>query len=436
MNQRAQRVIGPLRIESLANGGAGIARHEGRVIFVPGTSPGDLVQCRLVDEKKRYAEAIVESLLEASATRRVPPCPVASECGGCQWQHLPYSEQLHWKERLFHDTLIRQAGIQQEFLLPIVPAPQEWAYRSRVQMKCHRSRQEFVTGFFRPKSHYVVPMTSCPVIPPELNQLLNVLKTILSGSKFTGEIPQIDLALGDDGKQRAVVHYLGKRKEELITLLGANKTATQADLFLQRGRSESLTSIVGDGLLSVTVDTPPLTLNYTPGGFAQINLTQNRTLIQAVLAAAKLTGSERVLDLYCGMGNFSLPLSRYSRTVIGVENFSASIAQAKLNALANGIENAQFYARPAEGALEYFSARGSVDLLLLDPPRSGAYGLMKELLCHPVRRVIYVSCDPQTLARDLKPLLNGGYRLGMSQPIDMFPQTYHCESLTILEYLG
>ncbi|NOQ51742.1 MAG: TRAM domain-containing protein, partial [Desulfuromonadaceae bacterium] len=203
------RLLGPLRIEGLVNGGAGIARDAGRVIFVPGTAPGDLVQCRLVKEKKRYAEGKLVEILEASDRRRKPHCPVAEQCGGCQWQHLSYAEQLIWKERLFHETLIRQCAVDPGLLLPIVPAADEWHYRSRVQIKCHLTTNGFVTGFFKSKSHVVVPVESCPVIDTKLNECLTALRTLLAPTAFAGEIPQIDLAVGDEGAARAVVHYLG-----------------------------------------------------------------------------------------------------------------------------------------------------------------------------------------------------------------------------------
>jgi 23S rRNA (uracil1939-C5)-methyltransferase len=431
-----KQLLEPLRIESLANGGSGIARLDGRVIFVPGTAPGDLVRCRLVRDKRRYAEAEVVDLIEVAGSRRPAPCPVAAECGGCQWQHLPYADQLRWKEQLFHDSLLRQCGVEQQRLLPIIPAPREWGYRSRAQVKCFRAAQGFVTGFFRAQSHYVVPMRNCPVLAPELNELLAGLRDLLGSTDFAAEIPQIDLALGDDRKRRAVVHYLGRQAGQLAELLRPLAAAGKSDLLLQVGRQESLTALAGDGELTIKVGRPLLKLRCQAGGFTQINLEQNRRLVERVVAAARLTGAERVLDLFCGMGNFSLPLARLGGLVVGVEAYSASIAMARENAAANGIGNVEFHARPAEGALTDFSSRQPFDLLLLDPPRSGAYEVMKELLRQPVKRVLYVSCDPQTLTRDLKPLLNNGYQLETSQPLDMFPQTFHCESLTILKYLS
>lgn len=424
--------IGPLRIESLANGGNGIARQQGRVIFVPGAFPGDVVLCQLTKEKKNYAEARVVELLQSSPQRRTPPCPVAGECGGCQWQQLPYAEQLNWKQRLFADTLERQAGVDPQLLRQIVSSVQEWGYRSRVQIKCFLSSNGFITGFYRPKSRYVVAIDQCPLISPKLNELLTELRERLASSQFACQIPQIDLAIGDDKATRAVIHYLGTQQSGLIALLRPLAEQSCFDLFIQAGSKRKLTRVCGTGNLKISVAEPEILLNYAVGGFAQINLAQNRQLVAAVLEAAQLKGDERILDLYCGMGNFSLPLARQAAYVCGVEDYTVSIEMARRNAVENVIDNAEFHVMQAEEALQ--SLKSNFDILVLDPPRSGAYAVVKQLLRQPINKVIYVSCDPQTLARDLKALLNAGYQLLSSQAFDMFPQTFHIESLTVLEY--
>jgi 23S rRNA (uracil1939-C5)-methyltransferase len=319
-------------------------------------------------------------------------------------------------------------------LQPIVAAPQEWNYRSRVQIKCHLATEGFSCGFYQPKSHVVVAMDRCPVIAEPLNELLGVLRTLLNGTVFAGQITQLDLALGDCQRRRAVIHYHGADTAGLIKFLRRQAWDNQADLLLQSGKKSSLHSVFGNGELTIAVDEPALLLNYAAGGFAQINLAQNRQLLAAVIAAAQLTGNERVIDLYCGMGNFSLPLARRSKQVYAIEDHSPSIKMARTNAAKNGFDNIAFYAHPAEGALTFHSRESTFDLLLLDPPRSGALAVMKELLEISVPRVIYVSCDAQTMSRDLNLLLNGGYRLVSSQPFDMFPQTHHVESLNILEH--
>ncbi|NOQ50802.1 MAG: 23S rRNA (uracil(1939)-C(5))-methyltransferase RlmD, partial [Desulfuromonadaceae bacterium] len=259
------------------------------------------------------------------------------------------------------------------------------------------------------------------------------LRTLLAPTAFAGEIPQIDLAVGDEGAARAVVHYLGVDRAALADLL-RQLTDDSLDVLIKTGRKNPLYPVRGHGELRIEVDQPPIKLTCAAGGFAQINLQQNRQLVDSVIKTADLRGKERILDLYCGMGNFSLPLARRAAWVCGVENSAPSIDMAKRNAELNLLEHVEFHSRPAEGALSFFSRQDSFDVVLLDPPRAGAHAVMQELLKNPVPRVIYVSCDPQTLARDLKSLLQGGYRLVSSQPFDLFPQTYHVESLTLLEY--
>jgi len=426
-----ENLTGPLQVEALANGGAGIARDAGRVIFVAGAFPGDLVRCRLTKTKKNYAEGEVAELLRPSPGRRIPPCPVAAECGGCQWQQLPYPDQLRWKQQLFTDSLVRQAGVDPTLIQPIVPSAEEFGYRSRVQVKCYSTPDGLVAGFFRRKSRFVVDVQACPLMPESLNSLLAELRECLSNSPFAHQVPQIDLAIGCGDKRRAIIHFLGSQKQQLAEHVMPLAERLGFDFGIQVGRKNSLQMFVGTGELQISVDNPELKLTYAAGGFAQINQQQNRNLVKAALTAVELSGHERVLDLYCGMGNFALPLARRTASVTGVEDFMPSIEMAKRNAKDNQIENAEFFAMPAEAAIGHFA--NSFDLVLLDPPRAGAYTVAKQLVERPSKNIIYVSCDAQTLARDLELLLNHGYRLVSSQAYDMFPQTHHVESLSVLE---
>ncbi|NOQ41242.1 MAG: 23S rRNA (uracil(1939)-C(5))-methyltransferase RlmD [Desulfuromusa sp.] len=429
---RAGHILSPLTVETMINGGAGLARHEGRVVFIPHTAVDDIVSCRVTKAKKNFLEAEIIEILKPSPLRRKPECPVAGDCGGCQWQHLPYTEQVRWKEMLFRESLTRQCSVDPARILSIVPAVDEWNYRSRVQIKCRNANAGFVTGFYRPKSHLIVPVEQCPIIAPELNTLLGHLRNIINRTAYAKDIPQIDLAIDDSCKCSAVIYYTGHNLSSLADLLKAENLA--ADLLIKSGSKRKLINIRGDGVLQLSADHPALKLRYAVGSFAQINLQQNRALVDIVLNLAALAGCEQILDLYCGMGNFSLPLARRARRVVGIEGSAVSINMARENGRLNQIDNVEFHSQSAEGALSHFTQQNPVDLLLLDPPRSGAIPVMKELIKTPVNRVIYVSCDPQTLARDLKLLVNGGYEVISSQPLDMFPQTHHCESVTLLQF--
>jgi len=422
-----------LLIDTLSYGGSGVGRLDGKAVFVPLSAPGDRVLCRIVRDRKRYAEGEVLELIEPSVLRRSPLCPVFGECGGCQWQHLPYAEQGRWKERIFSDTLQRQAGVAEAVLRPLLPAPQEWGYRSRVQFKCRQTADGFVMGFYRRGSHYVVDIPSCPITVPRLNELLSLFRHWLADSPCPERIPQVDMEYDDESKVRIVVHHLGGESALLADYLLPLAVQAGVSLFLQSGRKETLRRVCGEEDLHIHPLGPGRQrLAYGPGGFAQVNLDQNRSLVEYLLAAADLDGGERVLELFCGMGNFSLPMALRAREIIGVENYAPAIERANANARYNGIKNVRFHATAAETAMLRLASADGCDLVVLDPPRTGAYSVMKELLRLRPGRVIYVSCDPVTLARDLVPLLHGGYEVLASRPIDLFPQTYHTESVTVL----
>lgn len=422
-----------LTIDSLAYGGNGVGRLDGKAIFVPLTAPGDRIRFRIVQDRKRYAEAEMVELLEPAPQRRQPPCPVFGACGGCQWQHLPYAEQSRWKERIFAETLQRQAKIDASLLRPLAPAPEEWGYRSRVQFKCRQTEAGFVMGFYRRGSHYVIDVATCPIASPRLNEALRLFRQWLPDSPCPDRIPQVDCETDDEGKLRVTVHVLDDKWDVLSDYLRPLAESTGLSLFIQAGRKETLMRVCGEEDLHILpLATEGLRLAYGAGGFAQVNLAQNRHLVREVRSVAALTGKERVLDLFCGMGNLSLPLALQAKEVAGVENYAPAIERAGHNASSNGLDNARFYARPAEEALGEFAAGAPFDLVILDPPRTGAYAVMKDLLRLRPQRIVYVSCDPPTLARDLVPLLHGGYSVISSRPFDLFPQTCHTESVTVL----
>ncbi len=431
INFHPDELLPPLTVETLANGGHGLARHNGQVVFIPHTAVGDTVVSRVVRRKKNFIDADPVEIISPSATRRRPICPVAGECGGCQWQHLPYAEQRVWKETLFRETLSRRAGLREDLIRPILAAPNEFGYRSRVQIKCHNTETGFVTGFYRAKSRFVVAIDECPLIDPRLNELLRSLRELLDGTPFAGKIPQIDLAIDADGKCASTIHYLGDRPDQLAALM--SPLFDRTDLIIQGGMKTNREIVSGNGILRIEVGQPPLSLQYKAGSFAQINLAQNLAMVAEAMELIPLTGHEKVIDLYCGMGNFSLPLARRAGHVTGVEEAPESIAMAKLNSSNAQIANADFICANAERILPDLIEKNQPGVVVLDPPRCGAYEVIKKIANSAVEHIMYISCDPQTLARDLEYLVHHGYDLVSSQPIDMFPQTYHCESISYLK---
>ena len=424
-------MIEDLEITGLVHGGRGIGRCDGKAVFVPMTAPGDRVVCRAIRSKSHYVEAELVNVIEPSPHRRVPPCPYFGTCGGCQWQHLPYPSQTRWKEKIFFDQMLRSKSASEACLLPIVPAPDEWHYRNRVQFKCDMTENGLVVGFYRPNSHFVVDIEHCLLLSAQIQGVLNILREELPGAPCPDCIPQVDVAAGDDGALRVLLHALPKARHQLRVWLHDFAERHQINACLQSGRKETIELVYGEADLSVFVDQPPITMSYGPGGFAQVNPAQNRNMIAEMLAILDLQGTEDVLDLFCGMGNFSLPIARRAGRVTGVESYPPSVASAVNNAAANDLRNVAFHAADASTVM----TRGNIDafdLVVIDPPRSGSYQSSQEMLKIRPRRILYVSCDPATLTRDLKPLVYDGYQVVSSRPFDLFPQTWHIESMTLL----
>jgi 23S rRNA (uracil1939-C5)-methyltransferase len=428
-------------IEKMAFGGAGLGHLEGKVCFVPFTAPGDTAKVRVRTEKRSYLEGELVEVLAPSPHRVAPPCPVFGICGGCNWQHLSYATQLEAKQEIFADLLWRSARVDRERILPIVPAPEPYGYRSRVQFKLRYVAGRLHMGFYRGGSHFVVDVPHrCAIAHPVINRLFPELRGFMAHFPEPDKLPQIDVTVGDDDAVVLIFHYLGDRHDDVAGYLEKLGSAPDTGVYLQSGRKATLKKISGPETLSYRIpedfsgDAPENILTFAAGGFSQVNYRQNLALIATVLNWAGLTGIERVLDLYCGNGNFSIPLARRAAAVTGIEEYPPSIGDARRNCALNGIENAFFSCSDAVAGVAELAASGErFDLVILDPPRTGAAELIRHIPSLHPGKIVYISCDPATLARDLGMLKKLGYEVITSMPVDMFPQTYHIESVTLLE---
>ncbi|WP_321531516.1 class I SAM-dependent RNA methyltransferase [uncultured Desulfuromonas sp.] len=422
-----------LTVTTLAHGGAGLGHHDGKAVFVFGAIPGDRIRCHIVQNKKRYARADLVEILDPSDLRQEPACSHFGDCGGCDWQQLSYEQQCQWKQRLFADSCVRHGHIEQGSVRAFVPAPQEFGYRSRVQFKCGNAAQGFVLGFYRRGSHDVIDVRQCPVVAPPIAAQMTAWRTLFDGSVYASFVSQIDVAVGCDDALRTIVHYHGTETNAFCSWLAGCLNAVDGAVLVQSGHKSgksALTVLRGQANLAIRVDDPPLELHYGPGGFAQVNLAQNRQLVARVIEAAEVTAEDCVLDLYCGMGNFSLPLARCAGEVVGVEDYAPSIASAADNRDALGLDNATFHACSVKDFLGRW--KRAADVIVLDPPRSGARDAVAGIMgCRP-RRIVYVSCDQQTLMRDITALAQA-YTVTSIQALDMFPQTCHTEVLAVLD---
>lgn len=427
-------------IDSLAFGGNGVCRIDGKVCFVPFSCPGDEVRLHITSRKKSYCIAGILELISPSPLRTTPVCPIFGSCGGCSWQHISYPVQLEQKRRIFTDTLWRGARIDGELIRDVVAAPAYYGYRSRAQFKVSALRGELKIGFFRNGSHIVEDaVAGCPIAVPPINEALKCFRAVLPSFPELQAISQISIDAGEYGLI-AAVHYDGKDTRKISSFL----TGRSCDLkpfsgfFLQSGRQAMPEHLWGDGDISYYMpgrdfDTSPCLLSYRPGGFAQVNQSQNRALLSLIRQLGNFNGTENLLDLYCGNGNFSIPLASDVASVVGIEGVRDSINSADFNRSANNVQHADFLCVDVCGGLKQLIRDGrTFDVVLLDPPRAGAGDAVPDIARLEPDKIIYVSCDPATLARDCGLLSARGYMVAESVPLDMFPQTYHLESITLL----
>lgn len=427
-------------IDKLAFGGNGVCRINGKVCFVPFSCPGDEVRLAVTSEKRSYCEARIVELVVPSPFRVAPPCPVFGRCGGCSWQHIEYAQQLAAKQQILAEALWRGARVAADCVRPALPSPAHYGYRSRVQFKLHTAADRLRIGFFRSNSHLVEDVgQGCAIALPVINETLAALRRVLPSCPDLAAISQISVDSAEDGviavvscsgqNSAAVAAFFRERRADLAPVTG---------VYLSTGR-KALQKLYGDDQLAYTLPAAAAgakgcLLAYQPGGFSQVNREQNRAMLEIVRRMARFQGSEQVLDLYCGNGNFSLPIAGEVASVTGIEEYAGSIAAAESNRTLNGIENAEFICADVDAGLKQLVASGRrLDTAILDPPRCGAAEAIPDLCRLNPDRIVYVSCDPSTLARDCGLLAERGYHVRESVPVDMFPQTYHLESVTLLQ---
>ena len=427
-------------IERLVFQGDGLGRlPDGRVIFVPTTAPGDEVEVRIVEDRGHFVRGAAVDIRAASPLRVDPPCRHFGTCGGCQWQHLGYPAQRDWKRRILEELLVRVGKLEGVPVAPVIDPGAPWEYRGRAQCKVIGGARPCI-GFHQRETNRVVDIDRCPLLEPRLNALLHAIRRMKHPSFFSlfQRLREAWMALGmgtgemllslfaraqDRGALRLAFHTLQATVPELRGLALLEGDPRQGPRLVDWAGSEVLHEQVGDARFRIGA-----TAFFQVSGLAAGRLTS------LVLDAAKLTGAERVLELYCGAGTFTVPLARRAREVVGVEANPATAADGERNLRENGCAAGRIVQEQVEQALPSLAAEGQWDLVLLDPPRQGcSRAVVDRLVGMRVPRIIYVSCDPSTLARDLGMLVRGGYRCAQVRPIDLFPQTFHLEIVATLE---
>lgn len=420
-----------LKIERLANDGRGIAFLDGRTWFVSGALAGEEVEARVLGSRSKVVEARTERVLLAGAERRTPNCPHAATCGGCSLQHLPHAAQLELKQRALAEQLQRVAGIESDgWAAPLVGDEYAYRRRARIAVRWDASRQRLAVGFRAAASQDIVDIASCPVLVAPLQRVLEALPELLGGLERPRHVGHIDLFMA----QQPVVLL------RHTAALGAADVARLSDfchrqaaqLWLQ-GEAEPH-QVVGDAMPCYRLPAWDLQLALRPDDFVQVNSAVNERMIAQALEWLAPTGAERVLDLFCGLGNFALPLARLAGEVIAVEGVQGMVERAAENGRRNRLGNLHFHQADLSKPLADADwAVGGFDALLIDPPRDGALELVRQARQLGARRLLYVSCNPATLARDAGELAAQGYRLKRAGILDMFPQTAHVEAMALFE---
>lgn len=442
-----------LKIEDMNEDGAGVGRLDGYIWFVKDTVIGDVVRAKAMKMKKTYGFARLMEVLEPSDGRTEPRCPVARQCGGCQLQAMTYEEQLKFKERKVLNNLLRIGKFREEeiHMLPIMGMEEPWRYRNKAQFPFGLNKEgEIVAGFYAGRTHSIIENEDCLLGVEENREILARIKSYM---KEQGIRPY-DEAAHKGLVRHALIRKGFKTGEIMVCLIINGKKLPGARALVEKLceipgmksisysiNMEKTNVIMGKEIVNLWGDTcitdyiGSVRYQISPQSFYQVNPVQTEKLYGTALEYAGLNGNETVWDLYCGIGTISLFLAQKARKVYGVEIVPQAIEDARKNAKLNGIENAEFFTGKAEEVLpeQYDKNHIHADVIVVDPPRKGCDALcLDTILKMSPDRVVYVSCDSATLARDLRVLVDGGYKVEKVRCCDMFPETGHVETVVLL----
>lgn len=432
----------PADILDLSHDGRGVARLEsGKTVFIGGALPGERVMAKRTARSRSFDEAVALEVLQASPDRVEPRCIHFGTCGGCALQHLAESKQILAKQRVLEENLERIGHVTPGTMLPPL-TDAAWGYRRKGRFSVRRVEKKGKTlvGFRERDPRFVADLSECHTVIPRVGALIPMLSALIDGLDARRDLPQVEFIAGDatadhDGLA-LVFRHLQPLSEADRTALLAFAQAQRIALFLQPGGVDSVHPLwPADPQLSFRLPAWDIELRFRPLDFIQVNAGLNEKMIARALELLDVQRGERVLDLFCGLGNFTLPLARVADQVVGVEGDAGLVARARENAAHNALPNAQFHAADlAQDLSGHAWMRAGFDRLLLDPPRSGADVVLKQLPLKGLKRIVYVSCHPASLARDAGYLVNErGWKLRAAGVMDMFPHTAHVESIAVFE---
>jgi len=412
------------KTEGISHRGEGVARINGKATFIPYAIPGEEVEVEILQEHKRFARGKLTGLYTASPDRREPVCPAYYDCGGCAFQHVNYARELDLKRNVVKETLKRLGGIEVE-VLPAIGMDNPYRYRKKVAWHTAMINGKMQMGFYREGSHDLIPLGGCTLIHEDMEQVQNRLAANLSTLEVQ---PGTEITLRRSswtGHMSLVLS--GKCNNETLSVWASS---LPVNLSLHVNQGSKMKTLQGEPFLEEQLC--GLTFRVSPLAFLQVNHQQTEKLYQLIHQYANLSGRETVLDGFCGIGTITLSLAQHASKVTGIELYPQAVADAKQNAVINDIHNARFYAGSCEDVITRLNQ--PFDVVVLDPPRAGCkVQTIEAVIKTGARRIIYVSCNHSTLARDLQLFASSGYTITQVQPVDMFPRTPHVEIVALIE---
>lgn len=425
-----------LEIADISHDARGVARHEGKVVFVAGALPGERVMAQTVRRGRDFDEATMVALLAASPDRVEPPCGHAGLCGGCALQHYAPAAQIAAKQKQLLENFRRIGGLVPERVLPPLTAATEgYRRKARLSVKDVRKKGRVLVGFRERNPRFIADVARCAVLDPRVGERIEAIAAMVGTLDIAADIAQIEVAAGED-LPALVFRHLAPVGEADRQRLSAFGEAHGFAIYLQPGGIDSVHRVSPQAHeLTFSLPARGLRYRFAPLDFVQVNARINEAMIEHALSLLALTRQDTVLDLFCGLGNFSLPLAQEAGHVVGVEGETGLVQRARDNAAANGLDNVEFHAADlAQDLSTQAWARRSYSAVLIDPPRTGAQALLEQIRFPAASRLVYVSCHPGSLARDAKILVEQhGYVLRAAGVMDMFPHTAHVESIALFE---
>ncbi|BBB24493.1 23S rRNA (uracil1939-C5)-methyltransferase [Isorropodon fossajaponicum endosymbiont JTNG4] len=422
-----------LNIESLSHEGRGIAHFEDKVIFVSGALPGELVIADRTFSRAKFEEAGVKQVLKPADNRITPKCDVFGICGGCSFQHLSSEDQIQAKGNWLKDAFANQAKIEPKTWLKPLQV-QSWGYRrkARLGIRYVAKKDKVLVGFREKKSSFITNMSRCEVLHPSIGEHLEVLADCIERLSIKSSIPQFEVAIAENNTVLILRHLepLSVKDEQILVDCAQQLNIT---FYTQSGGLDSVKPLEKPVVLTYSHPNHGIIMEFLPTDFVQVNFKLNQQMVDLALELLELNESDEVIDLFCGLGNFTLPIARHAKHVVGIEGDLGLIERAKYNAQKNSITNVDFYKADLFKEVvgfEWFRGK-TYNKALIDPARSGAIEIVELLLKLGVTRLVYVSCNPATLARDTLKLIELGFMLETAGVMDMFPQTAHVESIAL-----